>query len=513
MKAFINGKFVSCEENNRFFSVLVEEDGKIVFTGDSLPDKYKDAEKTDLKNRRVTPCFNDTHLHYFLSCVYKCDVRGLTTFDQIISYIQEWEKQDTREIIFGIGLSSVPMKEGALPTKEVLDRATKRPLFLMKWDFHACVVNSAMLDRLPDYVKAKPGINYDTGYIDTEAFQQLMAFATEFALKDTPYIEQQSLNLADTLCRMGINTIHCGEGLDLENLTDINLVESLTQNMPFKVIMWNEILDEVRVKKRGMPRIGACGLAMLDGAYPTEDAYLRRPYNNNPDNYGWKRYDQEFINDWAIRSNRAGLQISSHAIGDGAIDQLITALEAALADTPREDHRHMVLHACMLEPDLLERCAKNNIYCCIQSSFLTVPEDSIEFEEGLLGERFYDFYPLREMLDAGITFGNGSDRPCTISSPIDSIHACCNHINPKHNITVLEALMASTLNAAKFSFDEDNRGSLSVGKVADFVVLDQDIFEIPVENIDKTKVEQVYYGGELYEGIDAYFAKKLHYIK
>lgn len=188
-----------------------------------------------------------------------------------------------------------------------------------------------------------------------------------------------------------------------------------------------------------------------------------------------------------------------HAIGDAAIEQVITAYEAALADYPREDHRHIIIHGDLLGDDLLERVAKSNIHMAIQTPFLHWPEENLEYLKSIIGDRAYEKHPLKKMLDAGIVFANGSDYSSNIEGPIYGMYCCCNHPKPEYSIDPLNALKASTINAAKLSFDDDKMGSLTVGKVADFVVLDRDILNIPVETIKDTQIEQVYFGGELYK--------------
>jgi hypothetical protein len=106
---------------------------------------------------------------------------------------------------------------------------------------------------------------------------------------------------------------------------------------------------------------------------------------------------------------------------------------------------------------------------------------------------------LRDLIDAGILISAGSDAPCTVPNPIESIFNCCNHSNPAQSVTAEEALKMHTLWPAKMCFDEKDRGSLTTGKIADFTVLSGNPLEIPAENLRSVRVTDIYFGGKRFE--------------
>jgi hypothetical protein len=118
----------------------------------------------------------------------------------------------------------------------------------------------------------------------------------------------------------------------------------------------------------------------------------------------------------------------------------------------------------------------------------------------ILGDRIKNLIPLRSMLDAGLVIASGSDAPCTLPDPIASIYAACNHPNPQESVPVLDALRMHTSTCAWLSFDENKLGTLTDGKLADFVVLDQNPLKIPVQKLNNVKVEALYLKGEKYDG-------------
>ena len=124
----------------------------------------------------------------------------------------------------------------------------------------------------------------------------------------------------------------------------------------------------------------------------------------------------------------------------------------------------------------------------------------MEYLQHILGDRIKNLIPLKSMLAAGLVIASGSDAPCTLPDPIASIYAACNHPNPQEAVSVLDALRMHTSTCARLSFDENKRGTLSDGKLADFVVLDKNPLQIPVAKLNELKVEALYLKGQKYAG-------------
>jgi predicted amidohydrolase YtcJ len=193
-----------------------------------------------------------------------------------------------------------------------------------------------------------------------------------------------------------------------------------------------------------------------------------------------------------------GIQVAMHAIGDAAVEQAITAFEKALKDFPRQDHRHIIIHADLIPEPLLERAARLGLHLAVQTPFLYWELEPMSYLQRILGERAQNLIPLRSMLAHGLTIAGGSDAPCTLPDPILGIHAACNHPNPDEKIPVIDALRMHTSWAARLSFDEDDRGTLETGKVADFIILDRNPLSIPVETLKEINMEGLYIGGQPY---------------
>ena len=305
----------------------------------------------------------------------------------------------------------------------------------------------------------------------------------------------------DAMAEKGIGMMHTVEGVGFPKDLDVDLAMILARGLrnPLQSRIFFQTMDTSKVLKRKLPRIGGCFATALDGCYGSEDAALLEPYTNNPSNSGILFYDQEHLNKFAIEANRAGLQIELHAIGDAAFEQAVTAMEAALTDHKREDHRHTIIHACLPTKRGLEKVAKLGIGIAAQPAFLQWPLEPLEYVESIMGKRVYEISPLRDMLDMGIHTSGGSDAPCTLPDPVEGIYCACNHYVPGQSVTIQEALKMFTLEGAWTSFDEKERGSLETNKIADMTIMNRNPLSMKPEALRSLKVEKLILGGKAYK--------------
>jgi predicted amidohydrolase YtcJ len=280
----------------------------------------------------------------------------------------------------------------------------------------------------------------------------------------------------------------------------------------FQTRLFFQTMDLNKVRKRKLPRVGGCFVTALDGCFGSQDAALLKPYNNDPENRGVLFHSDDEVVNFAKAANREGLQIEMHAIGDAAFDQAVMALEAALKDFPRKDHRHGIIHACLPTEEGLLKCAELGIQIPLQPAFLMWDLEPASFIEAILGKRAERISPLRKMTDLGIMLSGGSDAPCTLPDPIAGIYAACNHPVAGESLTVAEALKLFTCNAAWTCFDEKERGSLEAGKVADMVILNRNPLAMKPRDLLDLKVERLLLAGKPYrkgQGMLSLLAKGL----
>ncbi len=498
MKAYVNGSFISCEEKNREFSVMVENKGRIVYTGDSLPEKYKKAEKIQMNGKAVLPAFADTHMHFESFALFNStvDVRDAKDFEEMGQMLRGYlAKNPKAKFIPAYGCSAHTVKEKRLPNKDDLDKMVSIPTMIVKYDGHAAVANSALIADFPDSVKNDPGFVGD-GWLYQNAFYEGVNCIT--AKVSVLKLLSGMASAADALASKGLGLIHSVEGVGYKNDIDVDTIQLIRHGFPQCFRVYFQTMDVKKALKKKTKGIGGCFSLALDGCFGSEDAALSQPYSNNTENKGFLAYTQEQVNDFCIKANRAGLQITMHAIGDVAVEQAIIAYETALKDFPQKDHHHIIIHADLIPEELQKRAAALGLCVAVQPVFLRWKQEPDEYLQSILGERAKHMLPLRSMLKKGILLSAGSDAPCTLPNPMESIYNCVCHPNPDESIGILDALRMHTLWAAKTSFDEKDRGSLTDGKICDFVVLDKNPLEIAPEELLNVKVTDVYLAGKKY---------------
>lgn len=501
MKIYKNADFISCEDENKIYKVLVEDRGKIVYLGNDIPESYANLAQQDLGGKCVIPPFADTHIHFESFSLFHAtlDCRHAADFDDLAEIIRKYIKNHPEEkVVLGFGCSAHTVREKRLPELADLDKITSHPVILIKYDGHAAVANSALIQKVPTAVSNDSGFHKDSGWFYLDAFYKVVNHLTKSV--SIFKVLKNMIGGADFMARQGIGMIHTVEGVGFPLDVDVNIMQIAALELPQKFRIYFQTMNLSKVRRRKLPCIGGCFATALDGCFGSEDAALKAPYTNNPANYGNLFYSQDKVNDFIRSANRAGLQIAVHAIGDAAIEQALTAYELALKDFPREDHRHIIIHADLMNSERIERAAAAGIHIALQTPFLDWQQEPVEYLEKILGDRLEQLIPLKSMLDSGLVLASGSDGPCTIPNPVFGIHAACNHPNSAERISVLDALRMHTGWAARLSFDEKDHGTLTVGKNANFVVLDKNPLETPVNELKDIKVESLYLEGMPYTG-------------
>jgi predicted amidohydrolase YtcJ len=503
MNIFKNAACISCEDDNRVFHTLIADKGIIVHTGDDIPEIYARSPVENLDGKCVVPAFVDTHIHFesFAFFHSSLDCRTASDLDELAEMIQTHiQAHSDVDLILGFGCSAHSLREKRIPVRADLDIMTTYPLMIIKYDGHAAVANSALINRLPVAVLNETGFDPKTGWFFQQSFYSAVNHITKSVSLFT--VLNNMIAGSDYLARKGIGLVHTAEGVGFPLDLDVDIMRLASLGLPQQYRTYFQTMDVQKAIRRKMPRIGGCFATALDGCFGSEDAALSLPYSNNSNNRGILFYTQPQVNAFVQNANRSGLQVSMHAIGDAAVEQALNAYENALKDFPRNDHRHTLIHADLMTPALIEKAASLGIAVALQTPFLFWEQEPVAYLETILGNRIESLIPLKSMLNAGLLLGNGSDGPCTLPDPIFGIHAACNHPNPDERISALDALKMHTHWGAKLSFDEKQRGTLTEGKTADFVILDQNPLTVPIEKIKEIQIEALYLKGVKYTGRD-----------
>lgn len=500
------GLIVTCDATGGVHRYLVEDGGTIRFTGDSLPAVYSSHPRIVLGEKSLLPAFADTHIHFMSWALFSAglDVRAVTNIAGVKATIADFVKTSRAPVVLGFGISPHCVAEKRLITRTDIDEVSSgRPVFIVKYDGHAAVANSALLALLDPKLKALRGFDADSGLMTQEAFFRVTDFVT--GKVSLPATLGNMLSAIDGMAAMGIGSIHSVTGVGFPMDLDVGLESLFARGLRNAVNyrLFFQTMDTGKVIKRKLPRIGGCFATALDGCFGSVDAAMNKPYEaaaglKADANHGVLYNTDATVQSFCIEANRKGLQIEMHAIGDAAFDQAVAAIEAALDDFPRTDHRHTIIHACLPTTSGLETCARLGIAIALQPGFLDWEQEPLEYLSSILGDRAMRLSPLRTMQDMGIIMSGGSDAPCTIPNPLEGIHAACNHYVPAQSLGIQEALNLYTRNAAFIGFDDKERGSLEAGKIADMIVLDKNPLAQKPRELRTLKVESLILSGKPY---------------
>ncbi|MBR6543188.1 MAG: amidohydrolase family protein [Anaerotignum sp.] len=497
------GAILTCDQYNSVYNYLVEHEGIIRYVGNSIPEELKDEPIIDLGKKALIPAFADTHIHFasFAAFHSGLNVMEAKSNTEILDMLKAYVKTSRNKLIIGFGASPYSVTEGKLVSREELDKVCPdKPLFLVKYDGHACVVNTKLLEKIRKKAEHLRGFHADTGEMNQEAFFAVSDYVTNSI--PIPQLLKNMQNAVDYLASKGIGLIHSVSGVGFTRDLDVDLerwfADGLNNGMQMRV--WFQTLDVEKAAKRNMTRIGGCFETALDGCFGSMDAALLQPYENSNDK-GVLYYSDEKVIEFCKKANRAGMQIQLHAIGDAAFDQATKALKAALDDFPRKDHRHAIIHACLPTKEGIDVCQKYHILLPVQSAFIDWRQEPDSYLETILGERSQNLNPFRDFRNHAIHLSAGSDGPCTDPDPIQWMYKACNHSNPSQSLTIREALKICTYNGYYTSFDDTERGSLEKGKIADMVILSENPYQMEKSRLNELKAEELLLQGKPYENL------------
>ncbi len=414
-----------------------------------------------------------------------------------------------------MGYDQNRIKEKRHITLEELDEAAPdHPVQCMRTCGHICVYNSLALASIGVYGPSD-ALRYPKNEIVVKngALTGLVKDHTHFLLwSKVRYPEAAQIEAAirsnDILLANGITSIHDPGEFDASSF---RIMQTLCRERRFKpreYMMLHSVFGKP-VSKLAVDRFLALGLMtgigdsyfrvgsckiMIDGGTSGPSCATREPYDHDKEMPGILGWEREEVAAYIRKIHDAGCQATAHAVGDLAVEFMIEAYEKATEENPREDARHRIEHCSIVDPELIERIAMQKLCPSMNPGFIAWNgANYINY----FGKRMQYFNALRSMIDRGILASIGSDGPSGPTGFAEILDACVNRIDrtcdtavdPKQCISLLEALRLYTINGAYASFEEKSKGSIEAGKLADLVILSEDVTKVEKERIKELSVD------------------------
>ena len=474
----------------------------------------KNTKVICLEGKTVVPGLIDTHVHVvdFGRVLAWIDLKGVKSIKEMKNRIRERvERTPKGKWILGHGWDQASYTEKRYPNALDLDEASPdNPVVLYHQRGRMCVVNSKALE-LAGVTKEKSAPS--SGKIDKdpetgELTGVLRENATDLVWKIIPEpIEEETMEAASSACEKiveaGVTSVHWM----VSSATEIPIIQRLhvEDKLPLRIyiIIPANLLDDVtglvsfKDFEDNVVRIGGVAI-FADGSLATRTAALHEPYSDDSAIKGRLLYTQEEINALVAAVHKTNLQMVIHAIGDQAVDMALNAIEETSMKTPRKNYRHRIEQAAVLNKWLIQRMKKQKVIVAVQPRVMVSEFSVWKAVDHLGSERARWLYPLKTLIKQGIRVSGGSDCPMEPISPFLGIQAAvARQFFPEERITVDEALRMYTVNAAYASFEENIKGSIEAGRLADLTVISRDPRTTPPSRIDSIKVRMTIVGGKV----------------
>lgn len=518
---YYNGTVYTGESFARGF---ITEDGRFLDVFDEVPETQ--GEYVDLKGKFVCAGFNDSHMHllnYGQSLVSAKLGEHTSSLQGMMDYMKDY-------------VASLDLKEGSwirgrgwnqdyfadvrrMPGKDDLNGIdSTHPMILTRACGHCCVVNSKALELagIDENTQAPLGgaIDFENGLLYDNAIDMLEGY---IPLPDKEELKKMIEAGSKKLNSFGITSCQSDD-------------YCVYRDIPFETIngAFEELIKEGRLSVRVNEQSNFCDyeefkrfvsagnitgkgdemfkigpLKLLgDGSLGGRTAHLSIPYADDPSTQGFSLFTDEQFNKMIGYANENNMPVAVHAIGDACLDKVLNAIENALNEHPRFDHRHGIVHCQISRKDQLDRMIRLNLHIYAQSVFLDYDNHIVEVRVGKdLASTSYSWKTLK---DAGLSVSNGSDAPVEVPDALRGIECAVTRTSldgtgpylPEEAFSVKEAIDSFTIESARASFEEDFKGLIKKGYLADFVVLDENLFAIDPKKIHEVKVLKSFLNGK-----------------
>jgi len=532
----VNGKVYTVDNKRSIKEAIAIKNGIIADIGTNeeiLSLKNDNTEIIDLKGKLILPGFNDSHMHlvnlgYTLS---KVSLYGVSSLDQIGKRIYEYIEENKLKKgtwIMGNGWNQDYFQdEKRFPTRYDLDKiSTEYPIVITRICGHVIVANSLAL-KLLNITKDTPQV--EGGYIDVDEYGEPLGIFREKAIyivfnslpsPSNEEIKRMIKKAVKELNKQGITSVGTDDFGALPNRDYKQILKAyfeLKDNKELNVRVneqcllgtkdeFTSFLEEGYNTSWGDEnfRIGPLKI-LLDGSLGARTAALTKPYNDQHDTIGILTMEEEELYDLVEFAHKNNTQLAIHAIGDRAIYVAMEGIERALKKYTRNNHRHGIVHCQITDEVLLNKFKELELIAYIQPIFLDYDWKIVRDRVGEELEK--TSYNWKTLVNKRVNIACGSDAPVETFNVLYGIYEAVTRMDlngnpkggwlPEQKLTVEEAVYGYTMGGAYSTFEENIKGSIEKGKLADLVVLSRDIFEIPKEEIKDVEVEMTIFNGKI----------------
>ncbi len=519
-RLWYHGKVTSMDGQMRHYEALGTEDGKIVFLGtDEEAGNQAWDERTDLEGKLLLPGFSDTHMHMLYYGMFRVQLPlfGVDSIETVVALGQERIAQQHPDYLIGMGWNQETMREGRMVERADMDRiSTEVPICMLRTCGHIAACNTKMLEliqALPDLSPTVRGlIDFERGLLREDAmrlYMEVIPPMDDAFVRELVRIAQADLNAA------GITCVHTDDLCTIPGMDPVHLVQ-LFREMEAEGALSVRIYEQWQGAGENFGRLLAVGpdlsdreslfrmgprKLLQDGSLGAKSAEMEGGYVDDPDNHGIPIYAQEELNRLVREAHDAHVNVAVHAIGDLALRNVLDAIELAQRENPWPEHRHGIVHAQTTSPALLARMKDMGVQAYVQPIFIEA--DMRIIEERVGPQKARECYCWKTMDEMGIHISGGSDCPVEPFDVLDNIRSAVTRKSrdgkrtylPEQAMSVEEAVALFTSKAAWPCGDEGVRGTLELGRQADLVVLEQDLFTISPDDFPKVKVMETVLGG------------------
>lgn len=503
---FTNGTIYTLGADTGNAEAFAVRNGRFLAVGSSseITSSFKPENLIDLQGRAVYPGFIDPHCHFwgYGTVLQQADLVGTPSEKEMLERVKQFaETHPNAEWIQGRGWDNTMWPGRSWPSKALLDSAfPDKPVVLRRVDGHAIFANSTAI--------ALAGMTEFDGIANPQGiFLDDMA---QLILDKVPALNElqksKALLEAQEACfSVGLTSVH-DAGMDRHWL---ELIRELQENDTLKMriyAMLNPNQENFQLMHEGPRRGDFLHIRSLklyaDGALGSRGALLIEPYADRPSSNGLLLIHPDTMLKYCRLARDLGFQVNTHAIGDSAVRMVLNIYSEVLEG--ENFLRWRIEHSQIVNPDDLHKFGDNRIIPSIQSTHAT---SDMDWAEDRLGEeRVNHAYIYRDLMEQNGWLPNGSDFPVEDINPLYGFYAAVARKDqegnpqggfmPEQALSREQALKAMTIWAAKAAFEEELKGSIEAGKMADFVILDKDIMKIPLREVPKVKVLETFLDGE-----------------